>query len=129
MSRDRPAYPWEFRRQAVELVRAGRTPEEWARGFEPSASRSPGGCAASVPGRASARTPWTSAAHGTCEAPPVHAGLGAEDAHAGRKRVGRPMREAGAADDPLDGAMCGSVLAPLACERVDRRRFDGKAEA
>ena len=29
-------YPPEFRRQMVELVRAGRTPEELAREFEPS---------------------------------------------------------------------------------------------
>ncbi len=34
----RPArvYPVEFRRQLVELARAGRTPEELAREFEPS---------------------------------------------------------------------------------------------
>jgi transposase len=32
-----PAYPPEFRRQMVELVRAGRHPEELAREFEPSA--------------------------------------------------------------------------------------------
>ena len=32
-----PPYPPEFRRQMVELVRAGRTPEELAREFEPSA--------------------------------------------------------------------------------------------
>ena len=37
MGRTRPAYPPEFRRQIVELVRAGRTPEELAREFEPSA--------------------------------------------------------------------------------------------
>ena len=30
-------YPPEFRRQMVELVRAGRNPEELAREFEPSA--------------------------------------------------------------------------------------------
>jgi transposase len=30
-------YPPEFRRQMVELVRAGRSPEELAREFEPSA--------------------------------------------------------------------------------------------
>ena len=30
-------YPAEFRRQLVELARAGRTPEELAREFEPSA--------------------------------------------------------------------------------------------
>jgi transposase len=35
--RTRPAYPPEFRRQIVELVRAGRTPEELAEEFEPSA--------------------------------------------------------------------------------------------
>jgi transposase len=35
--RTRPSYPPEFRRQIVELVRAGRTPEELAKEFEPSA--------------------------------------------------------------------------------------------
>jgi transposase len=30
-------YPSEFRRQLVELVRAGRTPEELSKEFEPSA--------------------------------------------------------------------------------------------
>ena len=33
----RSAYPPEFRRQMVELVRSGRTPEELARAFEPTA--------------------------------------------------------------------------------------------
>jgi transposase len=33
----RPAYPPEFRRQMVELVRAGRSPEDLAKEFEPSA--------------------------------------------------------------------------------------------
>jgi transposase len=37
MSRTRPAYTPEFRRQMVELVRAGRSPEELAREFEPTA--------------------------------------------------------------------------------------------
>lgn len=37
MPRTRPPYSSEFRRQLVELVRAGRTPEELAREFEPSA--------------------------------------------------------------------------------------------
>ncbi len=32
-----PAYPPEFRRRMVELVRAGREPEDLAREFEPSA--------------------------------------------------------------------------------------------
>ncbi len=36
MGRTRPPYPPEFRRQMVELARAGRTPEELAREFEPS---------------------------------------------------------------------------------------------
>jgi len=36
MPRTRPPYPPEFRRQMVELVRAGRTPRELAREFEPS---------------------------------------------------------------------------------------------
>ena len=33
----RRPYPPEFRRQIIELVRAGRTPEELAREFEPTA--------------------------------------------------------------------------------------------
>ena len=37
MPRSRRPYPAEFRRQMVELVRAGRTPDELAREFEPSA--------------------------------------------------------------------------------------------
>ena len=37
MPRFRAAYPPEFRRQLVELVRSGRTPEELSREFEPTA--------------------------------------------------------------------------------------------
>jgi transposase len=37
MPRTRPPYPPEYRRQMIELVRAGRAPEELAREFEPSA--------------------------------------------------------------------------------------------
>jgi transposase len=37
MPRTRPPYSPEFRRQMIELVRAGRTPEELSREFEPSA--------------------------------------------------------------------------------------------
>lgn len=37
MPSTRPAYPPEFRRQMVELVRSGRTPEELSREFEPTA--------------------------------------------------------------------------------------------
>ncbi len=33
----RPPYPPEFRRRMVELVRAGRSPSELAKEFEPSA--------------------------------------------------------------------------------------------
>ena len=36
MPRTRPPYPPEFRRQMVELVRSGRSPEELAKEFEPS---------------------------------------------------------------------------------------------
>jgi len=32
-----PAYPAEYRQRLIELVRAGETPEELARRFEPSA--------------------------------------------------------------------------------------------
>jgi len=37
MPKSRPPYPPEFRRRMVELVRAGRKPEELSREFEPSA--------------------------------------------------------------------------------------------
>ena len=37
MPRSRPPYAPEFRRQMVELVRAGRAPEELAKEFEPTA--------------------------------------------------------------------------------------------
>lgn len=37
MPRTRAPYPPEFRRQMVELVRAGRSPEELSREFEPTA--------------------------------------------------------------------------------------------
>ena len=37
MSKTRGSYPPEFRRQMVELVQAGRSPEELAREFEPTA--------------------------------------------------------------------------------------------
>ncbi len=37
MGRSRPRYPAEYRRQMVELVRSGRSPDDLAREFEPSA--------------------------------------------------------------------------------------------
>ena len=36
MPRSHPAYSPEFRRQMVDLVRAGRSPDDLAREFEPS---------------------------------------------------------------------------------------------
>ena len=37
MPRQRPFYPPEFKKQMVEMVRSGRSPESLAREFEPSA--------------------------------------------------------------------------------------------
>ena len=37
MPRSHPPYPLEFRHQILELVRAGRTPEDLAKEFEPTA--------------------------------------------------------------------------------------------
>lgn len=37
MARTRPPYPHQFRQQMIDLVRNGRTPEELAREFEPTA--------------------------------------------------------------------------------------------
>jgi len=38
MARGKKTYPAEFKRRMVELVRAGRSPEELAKEFEPSAN-------------------------------------------------------------------------------------------
>jgi transposase len=38
MPKSRPPYPPEFRRQIVEMVRAGRSPEELASEYEPTAT-------------------------------------------------------------------------------------------
>ena len=38
MARTRKAYPPEFRQRMVELVRAGRSPEQLAKEFEPTAN-------------------------------------------------------------------------------------------
>ena len=38
MAHTRKMYPQEFKRRLVELVRAGRSPEELAREFDPSAN-------------------------------------------------------------------------------------------
>jgi transposase len=38
MAKTRPPYMPEFRRQMVELVRAGRSPDELGREFEPTAA-------------------------------------------------------------------------------------------
>jgi transposase len=37
MRKTQPPYPPEFRQRMIELVRSGRTPQELAREFEPSA--------------------------------------------------------------------------------------------
>ncbi|CAM4313388.1 Transposase family protein [Nocardiopsis rhodophaea] len=37
MPKTRPAYPPEYREQIISLARSGRTPEDLAREFEPSA--------------------------------------------------------------------------------------------
>ena len=37
MPRSRPAYPLEFRQKLIELMRAGRSPEQLAQEFEPTA--------------------------------------------------------------------------------------------
>jgi len=40
MPKSHKAYPAEFRQRLVDQVRAGRTPEELAEKYEPTASRS-----------------------------------------------------------------------------------------
>ena len=46
MPKTRPPYSPEFRRQMVDLVRAGRSPEDLAREFEPTAQSISGWAAA-----------------------------------------------------------------------------------
>ena len=41
MPKTRPPYAAEYRQQMVDLARAGRTPEELAREFEPSSRAIP----------------------------------------------------------------------------------------
>jgi transposase len=59
MPKTRPAYPAEFRRQMVDLVRAGRDPSDLAREFEPSRQTIQNGGAEAdrVEGRREAKPP------------------------------------------------------------------------
>ena len=56
MPKTRKPYSLEFREQMVALVRAGRTPEELSRKFEPQPSRTVAGWRKLIATRASART-------------------------------------------------------------------------
>ena len=56
MPRHRLPYPAEFRRQMVDLVRSGRTPEELSREFEPSAQAIWIGCVRPIVKAAGATT-------------------------------------------------------------------------
>jgi transposase len=56
MAKTRPPYTPEFRRQLVELVRAGRSPDELARQFERPHSRSGTGSRRRSATRAAATT-------------------------------------------------------------------------
>ncbi len=66
MAKTHPPYAPEFRRQMVELVRAGRDPAELAREFEPSAQAIRNWVAAAdrSEGRQSAKDAMPAAAHG-----------------------------------------------------------------
>ena len=76
MPRHRP-YPAEFRRQMVDLVRSGRTPEELSREFEPTAQ-----AIWNWVHQADRDGGWRDAVLPSAEREAV-----------GRKRVARPMRE------------------------------------
>jgi transposase len=56
MSGGHRPYPPEFRRQMVELVRVGRTPEDLAREFEPSAQAIRTWCSRRIAMRGAGRT-------------------------------------------------------------------------
>ena len=135
MSRYRAAYPPEFRRQMVELVRAGRSPQDLAEEFEPSAQ--------------AIRT-WVKQAErddGRRRDGPTS--LEREELARLRREVrqlrqerdilakaaGKRCKEAGvrpsmgSVGDAYDNAMCESFFATLECELLDRRRFRSHAEA
>jgi transposase-like protein len=66
MAKTRPPYTPEFRRQMVELVHAGRSPEELAQEFEPTAqsirnwvgqAQASACCACATAGNAGSRVP------------------------------------------------------------------------
>ena len=101
MSRTRAAYPPEFRRQMVELVRAGRSPEALAREFEPTAAIDPE-LAGPVRARGGPwqRRPDDSGARGTQPAaarePPAQAG-------AGNPLKGGGLVRSGDERDPTEG--------------------------
>ena len=100
MPKTHPRHPPEFRRQMVEWVRAGRTPEELAGEFEPSAQ--------------TIRN-WVRQAD-------------LEEGRREEARAGvRPSM--GSVGDCYDNALCESFFATLECELLNRHRFRTQAEA
>ena len=69
MSKSRRAYAPEFRRQLVELVHAGRTPEELAREFEPTLPRSNASCSRAAGSRRRPRRAMRRLVHRTAPPP------------------------------------------------------------
>ena len=85
MPKSHRPYAPAFRRQMVDLVRSGRTPEELSREFEPTVADD------ALLRRV--RTIYT-VSRGTYGAPRVHAELRAEGRAVGKKRIARLMRAA-----------------------------------
>lgn len=95
----------------VELVHAGRTPQELSREFEPSAQAIHQRRPHDVVHHSDQGSQYTSIAFGArCKAAGVRPSMGS---------VG----------DCYDNAMCESFFATLECELLDRRRFTTQAEA
>ncbi|CAO5252263.1 hypothetical protein FAGKG844_590028 [Frankia sp. AgKG'84/4] len=99
MSSSKPPHTEEFRRQMVDLVRAGRLPRNSRRNTARRGGRSVTGCgkppARTTPERTRSTPPSATASRATYGAPRVHADQAAAGVQVSRKRVARLMKQAG----------------------------------
>src|SRR5271157_1754679 len=153
MAKTRRAYAPEFRRQMVDLVRAGRSPEELAGEFEPTAQSIRNWVSQSARNAGRGDGGLTTAERDELHrlrrenrqlrlereilsnaCPGLDPGrrpgsqyTSIEFGHRCREAGVRPSM--GSVRDAYDDAMCESFFATLECELLDRRRFKTQAEA